>query len=673
MAASKQPLAHTRPRSRRARVPIVAPLRASALVLALCVVGLPVTAASASPSANPSGTRNAAPPETPRLPSVEGRTIDGKYLATSSFAGKRLLLFCFNPSIEQATVYAQAMANVASERTRHNFAIAGVALGLDPANARSFAVKLGLDFPIFDDSSADIGTRLGLQAPLVLLGADAAGRVGLAMFGLEDGVEVRTDAVEARIREYLRIPKADAVPTGALDQRPAAPRFEAERLDRGTPFRLADLAGKPVVLTFFLPSCPHCQSALRFLKEEFARTPEKSRPVLVGVSIDGRSYAVETTLASEKLDFFPVLLDPDRAIATAYGAFAGVPDIVLIDASGRIAYRSVGWVDERDPALMRMRLASLIGAQVPMLLDAGGFSGNDKCAVCHPMETATWRYTDHAVAFDTLVARGADHDPECVGCHVVGFGAPGGYSEAKREPHLENVGCEVCHGPGGGHLASKSKTLGVARTEDYLAVCQRCHDPEHSLGFEYTSFLPKISHAAVAALDDTQRARLVTGRGQPRDLLPANAAFVGSDACRSCHQHEYAVWSGSAHARSIDSLRKDRKDDEAGCLRCHVTGYARPGGFPDGGRTRANEDLARVGCESCHGPGGEHIRNDGKRPGGIVRLADKCDSCVILQICGACHDDANDPDFRFKVADKIDAQRHGSPREAKAAKAPQGS
>jgi hypothetical protein len=62
------------------------------------------------------------------------------------------------------------------------------------------------------------------------------------------------------------------------------------------------------------------------------------------------------------------------------------------------------------------------------------------------------------------------------------------------------------------------------------------------------------------------------------------------------------------------------------------------------------------------------LSDGGKNPGGIIKLADKCDSCVILQICGSCHDDTNDPEFRFKVTHKIDAQRHGSTRGAGTAK-----
>ncbi len=43
-----------------------------------------------------------------------------------------------------------------------------------------------------------------------------------------------------------------------------------------------------------------------------------------------------------------------------------------------------------------------------------------------------------------------------------------------------------------------------------------------------------------------------------------------------------------------------------------------------------------------------------------MSLGDKCDSCVILQICGGCHDHENDADFEFSVQEHIDRQRHGT-------------
>jgi hypothetical protein len=135
---------------------------------------------------------------------------------------------------------------------------------------------------------------------------------------------------------------------------------------------------------------------------------------------------------------------------------------------------------------------------------------------------------------------------------------------------------------------------------------------------------------------------------------------VGSQACAGCHASEHATWKGQAHARALASLETQGESRDPECLACHTTGYGRVGGFPAGGDPQAHPDLAAVGCESCHGPGGQHVASDARKVGSIVSLGDKCDSCVILQICGSCHDDANDPGFEYEVEEKIEAQRHGT-------------
>jgi len=221
------------------------------------------------------------------------------------------------------------------------------------------------------------------------------------------------------------------------------------------------------------------------------------------------------------------------------------------------------------------------------------------------------------------------------------------------------VGCESCHGRGGPHLSPD-----FVKDGNYQTACASCHNPTHSLGFEYASFLPRISHAANAGIaklpPDQKRERLAALGARRKDVLPTSAAFVGSVACRSCHAAEYETWSKSPHAHAVETLAAAHKEGSPDCLRCHTTGFGRPGGFPEKGLPAQHPDLASVGCESCHGPGGDHVAEGAARIGTIVSLADKCDSCVILQICGACHDDANDPGFEFEVKQKIEKQRHGT-------------
>lgn len=221
------------------------------------------------------------------------------------------------------------------------------------------------------------------------------------------------------------------------------------------------------------------------------------------------------------------------------------------------------------------------------------------------------------------------------------------------------MGCESCHGRGGVHLSPDFAPAG-----DYQATCLGCHDPKHSLGFEYASFLPRVSHAANAALltlPAAERERALAAHGALREnLLPSRAAYAGSEACRSCHPAEFETWAANPHARAVETLVAEGQEGNAECLACHTSAPGSPGSFPAGAEITDQPGLAPVGCESCHGPGGDHVTEGAARLGSILSLGDKCDSCVILQICGRCHDDANDPGFEFEVQEKIDLIRHAT-------------
>jgi peroxiredoxin len=604
-------------------------------------------AAKTGASARPSSERP--------LPEIAGVTLDGKRIALSQHLGRRLLVFFFNPEIASARAPAEALRAVSAQRGDHNFEILGVAVGTNTATARNFVQEQQLDFDVIDDSNGAITRQLGLRDPVLILGADGEGYLKFGYSSLPNDARVVTQLLE----DVLRLGPGGAA--RAQDARETAPDFSLELLDQTQRFQLASLRGKPAVVIFFLHTCPHCHHALVALKQLFAALPEAQRPSLVGIEVSGRRAETREELKKQGLDFFPVGFDDDGKIRDAYGVHAGVPDIFLVDRAGKITARMQGWNDERDPALLEMRVAKVGGAAVPMRLRQTGYSGNETCGVCHEAEYATWELTAHAGAFDTLVKHAADSNGECVSCHVVGFGQPGGYDSAKPDRELEGVGCESCHGRGGPHLSPGFVTGG-----DYATACQSCHDAKHSLGFDYATFSPRISHAAnrpLLALPAAEKAKLLAERGRPKglDALVTNATFVGSEACKSCHASEFETWTKHPHSHAVATLEAKGEANNPECLRCHTTGMGRPGGFRDAGAVASASDLARVGCEACHGPGSAHVAEGASPRGTILGLADKCDSCVILQICGGCHDDANDKGFPFEVEKKIEHQRHGTP------------
>jgi len=98
------------------------------------------------------------------------------------------------------------------------------------------------------------------------------------------------------------------------------------------------------------------------------------------------------------------------------------------------------------------------------------------------------------------------------------------------------------------------------------------------------------------------------------------AKYVGAKKCKACHMKQYKSWKKTNMAGSFENLKSGVKAEEkkkAGldpdkdythdedCVKCHVTGYGKPGGFTS---IEETPKLAGVQCESCHGPGGEYSK-----------------------------------------------------------------
>lgn len=82
--------------------------------------------------------------------------------------------------------------------------------------------------------------------------------------------------------------------------------------------------------------------------------------------------------------------------------------------------------------------------------------------------------------------------------------------------------------------------------------------------------------------------------------------FVGSERCSACHANQHSNWFATLHAGALETLESIGQENNSVCLPCHTVGFGEAGGFVDRSTTNA---LAGVGCESCHGPGRDHVEN----------------------------------------------------------------
>ena len=130
--------------------------------------------------------------------------------------------------------------------------------------------------------------------------------------------------------------------------------------------------------------------------------------------------------------------------------------------------------------------------------------------------------------------------------------------------------------------------------------------------------------------------------------------YVGSKKCKMCHVKQWKSWSETSMANTFDVLKPGERAEtkrtagldpdkdytkDADCVRCHVTGHGKEGGFADSDST---PELAGVGCEMCHGPGGTYLeaqymslKNKEYKKADLVAVG-MVDQ-IVREQCVACH------------------------------------
>jgi predicted CXXCH cytochrome family protein len=120
--------------------------------------------------------------------------------------------------------------------------------------------------------------------------------------------------------------------------------------------------------------------------------------------------------------------------------------------------------------------------------------------------------------------------------------------------------------------------------------------------------------------------------------------YIGWKQCAACHSPIDTTWQKTRHANAIESLKKTSQQNLPDCVKCHVTGYEKDGGFID---YELTPEMAGVQCEVCHGPGSKHAENP-------------VESHMIKEsgedLCRQCHTKGQDPGFNYQEKVK---QAHG--------------
>ena len=145
-------------------------------------------------------------------------------------------------------------------------------------------------------------------------------------------------------------PGTDATHVAVGDR---APQITGTTLDGGT-FDLASLAGHPVLVNFWGPSCVPCRDEFPLLEAKLAQHAGDGFAV-VGVLTDDPPDPARAFVAQYGATW-PTVLDPDQALKATYRV-AARPQSYFIDASGIVRSIQIGQVTDADFERQYQRIA----------------------------------------------------------------------------------------------------------------------------------------------------------------------------------------------------------------------------------------------------------------------------------------------------------------------------
>jgi cytochrome c biogenesis protein CcmG/thiol:disulfide interchange protein DsbE len=136
--------------------------------------------------------------------------------------------------------------------------------------------------------------------------------------------------------------------------RPDAPDFTLERLDRGGKLQLSSLRGKAVVLNVWASWCGPCKEEAPFLEDVWQKNRGRG---LVVLGLDAKDFRADARRFARRYDLtFPLVYDGPGSTIDGYGV-TGFPETFVIDRDGKVVAAFAGAVNGEDE---RVRLESAI-------------------------------------------------------------------------------------------------------------------------------------------------------------------------------------------------------------------------------------------------------------------------------------------------------------------------
>lgn len=129
-----------------------------------------------------------------------------------------------------------------------------------------------------------------------------------------------------------------------------APEFALIDLDDQT-HRLADYAGKPLIVNFWATWCPPCREEMPSMERAWQRIQSEDIG-MIGINV-GEDFDTVFGFTGQIELSFPLLLDADGKHSRMW-PIRGLPTTYVLNSDGEIVYQAIGGRDWNDDAILDM-------------------------------------------------------------------------------------------------------------------------------------------------------------------------------------------------------------------------------------------------------------------------------------------------------------------------------
>ncbi len=173
-------------------------------------------------------------------------------------------------------------------------------------------------------------------------------------------------------------------------------------------------------------------------------------------------------------------------------------------------------------------------------------------------------------------------------------------------------------------------------------LARRTEQKEESKDIVYSTYQQILHPLKPTIVDEPQTAEILKNSRKATQSLRRNSdilkrfdVYSGSKSCQQCHKSIYSTYQKTRHATAYRTLVNKSDDNNPNCVFCHVTGLPERLAYL---QTQIPERLQQVGCETCHGPGKQHIQEP---------QTYKLTQSVPATTCLICHTEDHSDDFNY--------------------------